>query len=139
VLADLLAQVAVPHRAPQSHFELVLLRALRAAGLPDPEIQYRVDLPGDRSAYLDFAYPEHLLAIEADSFRHHSTLSGWSRDRTRNNALVVTGWRVLPVTYDDLVGSPESVVLQIRNALAAFGEAGSRRAGGLEALGGRAA
>ncbi|MGH2703623.1 MAG: endonuclease domain-containing protein [Actinomycetota bacterium] len=117
VLSDLLDAIDLPPRAPQSRFELLLLRTLRAAGLPEPAIQHRIRLHSGRTAYLDFAYPAAGLAIEADSFRHHATLNGWSKDRTRNNALVTMGWRVLPVTYDDLVERPGLVVAQIAEAI----------------------
>jgi very-short-patch-repair endonuclease len=66
----------------------------------------------------DFAYPDALLALEADSYRHHSSLSDWSRDRARNNELVALGWRILPVTFDDLRARPRMIAEQVRSSLA---------------------
>jgi len=59
--------------------------------------------------FLDGAYTEVLLGIEADSYRHHSSRTDWSRDRVRNRALTAVGWRILPVTWDDLVDDPTGV------------------------------
>jgi len=117
VLAGLLAARPVSARPIQAGFESRLLRALTAAGLPLPSPQYGVALPSGRMASVDFAYPEVLLAIEADSYVHHSTLTGWSRDRARNNGLVALGWAVLPITWDLLTKDPAGVVDQVRGAL----------------------
>lgn len=83
-----------------------------------PICQHEVRLQTGQRAYVDFAYPEALLAIEADSYRHHSSLAAWSRDRVRNNELVAMGWRVLPVTFRDLTSRPSAVADQIARALA---------------------
>lgn len=122
-LARLLAARTVGSTMPESLFEWRLMRVLRAYGLPRPIAQYSVSLADGRMARLDFAYPESLLAVEADSYRHHSSLTSWSSDRVRNNELLALGWRVLPVTYQDLVTSPDVVADQVRRCLktATFG------------------
>jgi len=76
-----------------------------------------VQLPSGRMAYLDAAYVGPRLAIEADSYRHHSSRTDWSRDRTRHNELVAMGWRVLPVTYHDLEENPAGVAHQVGRCL----------------------
>jgi very-short-patch-repair endonuclease len=106
-------------RVAQSEFERKLFRTLRQQGLPAPDRQYPVELPSGRRAYLDFAYPAALLAIEADSYRHHSSLSDWSRDHTRNNELISMGWRVLPVTFHDLLHEPRLLAARVALALSA--------------------
>lgn len=103
ILAGLLAQRADGRPLTTSEFERRLLRAILAAGLPAPVSQFEVRLPTGRRAFLDFAYPEALLGMEADSYRHHSSRTDWARDRTRNRALTAIGWRILPVTWEDLV------------------------------------
>lgn len=68
-------------------------------------------------ARLDFAYPEILLAIEADGFRHHGDKAGWNRDLARRNALTALGWRVIHVTWDDLRERPREIVRHLREAI----------------------
>ena len=102
----------------ESSFEWRLLRALGESGLPPPTPQHGVRLPNGRVARVDFAYPEARLAVEADSYRFHSSRSSWARDRARNNQLVALGWRVLPVTFDDLRDDPRGVAEQVARCLA---------------------
>lgn len=106
-------------RRGQTAFERRLFQLLRQAGLPLPVPQYEVTKPDGHPAYLDFAYPDHWLAIEADSFRHHSGRADWARDRIRNRALTAMGWRILPATWEDL--SPSTPLLgQIAQGLQAL-------------------
>jgi len=118
-LARLLSARSRDVRQPQSDFECGLRDALTGAGLPAPEPQYPVRLPQGRMAYLDFAYPEARLALEADSYVHHSSLTDWSLDHTRNSELVALGWRVLPVTYRELELHPAATADRVGRALAA--------------------
>ncbi|HMC08226.1 MAG TPA: type IV toxin-antitoxin system AbiEi family antitoxin domain-containing protein, partial [Actinomycetota bacterium] len=108
-LLALLDERSGTSRPARSPFERLLWKALCDHGLPVPEREFPVRLPEGRMAYLDLAYPQALLAIEADSYLHHSTLTDWSRDRLRNNELLTLGWRVLPVTFVDLRRSPATV------------------------------
>jgi very-short-patch-repair endonuclease len=79
--------------------------------------QFRVRLPSGRVARFDFAYPNARLAIEADSYRYHSSLLDWSRDRVRHNELIALGWRVLPVTFSELRTDPIGVAHQVARCL----------------------
>jgi hypothetical protein len=53
VVAELLASFVAPVRKTDSTPELVLLQLVRAAGLPEPVPQHRVDLSPTRWARLD--------------------------------------------------------------------------------------
>ena len=116
-LAGLLSQRTGARPRTQSEFERRLLAALHDAGLPAPLTQYEVALPEGRRAFLDFAYPEWKLGIEADSYRHHSSRIDWGRDRTRNRLLTALGWRILPVIWDDLVPHPAALMALIARSL----------------------
>jgi very-short-patch-repair endonuclease len=89
-------------RPMESTFERRLFAPLREAGLSLPVPQHPVQLPSGHTRYIDLAYPEARLAIEADSYEHHSSRADWARDHTRNSWLVALGWRLLPITWDDL-------------------------------------
>jgi very-short-patch-repair endonuclease len=94
-----------------------LAKVLAKAGLPLPVREFPIRLADGREKYIDLAYPEALLAVEADSYRWHSSLKDWSEDRARNNELIALGWRVLPVTYHDLRTNPGRVADQVRRCL----------------------
>jgi very-short-patch-repair endonuclease len=66
---------------------------------------------------IDFAFVDFKLGIEADSYRHHSSLTDWSRDHERNQQLVALGWLILPITYDQMVNDPSGVADLIRRTL----------------------
>jgi very-short-patch-repair endonuclease len=115
-LFDLLADRADGRPRTTSEFERRLLATLRRAGVPLPRTQFEVALPGGRVVVLDYAYPDELVALEADSYRHHSSRTDWGRDRVRNRLLTAIGWRILPVTWDDLA-DPDPMLDAVRRGL----------------------
>lgn len=121
VMDRLLAQR--PHRGRPfgSEFESLLYGGLRDAGVPSPESQYPVAMPDGTVVYLDFAYPERKLALEADSYLWHASLKAWQKDRARNNELIALGWSILPVTWYHVRCRMPYVVHLVRRALASRG------------------
>ena len=74
---------------------------------------------GDRSVYLDLAWPDCLiLAIECDSLAYHFGRQRLQWDDSCQNRLVLLGWTVLRFTWRDLVDHPGLVIAQVRAALA---------------------
>jgi very-short-patch-repair endonuclease len=116
VLRELLEERPASARPMGSEFEACLFRALREAGLPLPMAQYRVLMLDGSEVFLDFAYPDVLLAIEADSYLWHASLADWQRDRARNNELIALGWSILPITWDLVTRRPVEAVRQVRGA-----------------------
>lgn len=105
-------------RVPESIPERRLLRALRRRGLPDPVLQFDI-LDGKQFvARVDAAYPNRRLAIEYDSYEHHSGRRQHERDLARRNRLHALGWHVLHATAADL-RNPTALVEAIRVSLAA--------------------
>jgi very-short-patch-repair endonuclease len=116
VLRQLLDERPATARPMGSEFEAGLYRILREAGLPLPVAQYRVLMPDGSEIFVDFAYPDLLLILEADSYLWHVSVEAWWRDRARNNELVVLGWSILPITWDMVVATPAEVARQVRAA-----------------------
>jgi hypothetical protein len=124
VLRELLDERPATARPMGSEFEACLFRCLRDAGLPLPVAQYRVLMLDGSEVFLNFAYPDVLLAIEADSYLWHASLADWRRDRARNNELIALGWSILslgwsilPLTYDLVVHTPAAAARQVGRAL----------------------
>ncbi len=103
---------------PQSVFETRLLRLLRRTRLPEPVCQHEVRAGGRLIAIVDFAWPDLRVVVEADGYRWHSGRIRWERDRERRNALTLLGWRIVHVTWSDLIHRPQHVVGSIGAALA---------------------
>lgn len=117
-LRRLVGDSLVPRRVTETQLEARLLTLISDAGLPLPLAQYVVRQGRHVLARLDFAYPAEKLGIEADGFRFHSGPEDFQRDRERSNVLTLMGWRILRVTWDDLVNRPGKVIEQIRTSLA---------------------
>jgi very-short-patch-repair endonuclease len=101
-------------RPSGSVLETRLRRVIRRGGLPNPVGQFAV--LGGRY-FIDFAYPGHLVGIEAEGYDPHGVRERWSDDRERRNVLTNLGWRILHFTWDQIVDEPERVVRTIRDAL----------------------
>lgn len=55
--------------------------------------------------------------LECDGHRWHDPEDARDRDRRRDNEVVRLGWRVLRVTWDEVVRDPEYVVQLVRDSL----------------------
>jgi len=95
-----------------SRWEVKLLRLIRRAGLPEPVRQFKV-WDGTKWRKIDLAYPELRIALEYDSYTWHSGRKAWERDHTRNADLIALGWRVLPITLDDVDLEPARTIDRI--------------------------
>jgi hypothetical protein len=67
---------------------------------------------------VDFLFPRGLV-VEADGRRHHSGPLAFERDRERDAALLVAGFRVLRLTHRRITREPAEVARLVRAALAA--------------------
>jgi hypothetical protein len=90
---------------------------LHRSALPAPVAQYSVRADGRFLARVDFAWPEHRLAVEYEG-AWHGERQQVGRDRQRLNRLTAAGWRVVFVTAADL-RDPERLIARIAAALAA--------------------
>ena len=83
--------------AAESVLEVKVARLLRATTFPAPVRQHPIAVFG-RRCRLDFAWPRARVALECDGRAFHD----FQRDRTRWRHLGAAGWRVLPVTWNDV-------------------------------------
>ena len=91
---------------------------LHLAGLPAPETQLGIRGPAGWIGRVDFGWPEQRLVVETDGFAFHADRASYRVDRRRGNALVLAGWRVLRFSWEDVVHAPDTVVADVRAALA---------------------
>jgi very-short-patch-repair endonuclease len=100
-LADGLAE------SPQ---ETRLRLLIRRTALPSPVAQFTVRHDGRFVARVDFAWPEHKLALEYDGL-WHAEEGQFAKDRRRLNKLRSAGWQVIHVTAADLHDSQRLLAL----------------------------
>jgi very-short-patch-repair endonuclease len=91
-------------------------------GLPAYRYQHEVRM-GPKTYYIDFAYPEVLLAIEVDGYQQRAAKEFLAYDNYRANQLVLAGWTILRFTWDRVLGDPAGVAAEILLKLGQLGYA----------------
>jgi very-short-patch-repair endonuclease len=112
-LEAVLADRIPGYHGTKSDLEQDVFDAIVNGGLPAPVRQYKVVVKG-HPYYIDMAYPEQMIAIEADGFDFHAPRSIFDSDRARQNDLVNLHWLVLRFTSKF---SEERIVADVRQAL----------------------
>jgi len=124
------ADVEVQHRDDGRHVDplsgSVVESAARVelwlAGLAPPVLQYEVRTEHGRLvARVDLAWPQQRLLVEVDGFAFHSDRLAYRRDREKMDDLERLGWRVLRVTWEDVVLCPHAFVELVAACLASAG------------------
>ena len=87
------------------------------AGLPSPELEFRVAGPDGFRADLDLAYPDHRVGIELDSVTWHLNRTSFEADPRRRNKLQNLGWSILNFTWADYAERSHELVATVRTAL----------------------
>ena len=105
-----------------SDLEELLLAICRTAGLPTPEVNVWVPVPGEQFK-VDFLWRRKRLVVETDGRDVHTTRRAFERDRERDQRLMLAGWRVVRFTWRQLTREPERVAATLRALLAQAGAA----------------
>lgn len=103
-------------------FESVLRSLAIEAGL-----QVRPQVPLYAHRFLgrpDLVDADRRLILEADSFRWHGTRGALVRDSRRYNEFVLSGWRVLRFSWEDVMLRPHLVLETLECAAQKWTEAG---------------
>jgi len=99
----------------ESDLEDLARSVIKSAERPMPETQYPLfKMNGDFVGRYDFAYPERMKIIEADSHGWHMDPASFERDRVKQNEAQALGWTVYRITWRQLIDDPESVRVIVR-------------------------
>jgi very-short-patch-repair endonuclease len=109
---DLLARSEEP-TITRSEAEERLLALTKEAGLPAPEVNAYV-----ATHLVDFLWTDRRLVVEVDGYRFHSSRRAFERDRRRDADLNAAGFRVIRITWRQLVEEPLGVIARLAQALA---------------------
>lgn len=113
----LLAELDGDYVAPATELERRARRLFAERGIVMPRFEVHV---GDDEAWIgrvDCLWEEAKVIVELDGHKHHGGLVARSADRRRDNQLMAAGWRVLRLTWVDLVERPDEAVAWINEAL----------------------
>lgn len=87
----------------ESPLESLVRLALHDSGFPAPTLQAEIAVPGRRRPYrVDFLWPQQRLILEADGRGKYTNDELW-REKQRENALRMLGYRVERVVWGDIV------------------------------------
>ncbi len=102
-----------------SNLEAIFLTRLKqlAPELPEPKAQYY--FMEEKNWRLDFVFVYEKIGIEIDGGEHmltggHTFGLGFTRDRVKQNAAVLRGWRILRFTGSHITGDPNYVIRTIK-------------------------
>jgi very-short-patch-repair endonuclease len=96
----------------RSEAERRLLELIRAARLPEPEVNARI-----HGLEVDFLWRERNLVVEVDGYAFHSSRAAFERDRRRDAELATAGISVVRVTWRQITGEREAVAAMLARAL----------------------
>jgi very-short-patch-repair endonuclease len=68
-------------------------------------------------AVVDFLWPDHALVVETDGWQTHGTRAAFERDRSRDQRLMLAGYRVVRFTWRQVFDRPAEVVLVLSGLL----------------------
>lgn len=84
---------------------------------PDRVVREFRPIPGRRFR-IDFAFPDALVGIEFDGYRHHGfSQKGFREGLIRQNLLVLHGWRLLRYSLTDVRDRLEAVLAEVQAAV----------------------
>jgi very-short-patch-repair endonuclease len=126
VLRGLLLQHDPLAGVPESPMETRMKQLLRRHGLPAPAFQYVIRHRGEFVARVDAAYPDLRIAIEYDSYEHHTGKQAIVRDNDRRNRLRNIEWDLVTFTAVDIASDGGEAMKALKKARSdAFGVAGA--------------
>jgi len=77
-----------------------------------------VFLEGERDTHeVDAFWPEHRLVVQLDGFAYHRTRMDRERDSATNADLELAGYRVIRLTWNDVVVHRERTLRRLRRCL----------------------
>lgn len=120
------AAVAFVRERVDSPMETRLRMLIVLAGLPEPDINPVMDLPGGRRRY-DLCWRKARLVVEYDGRHHIERQEQWESDLDRREAIEDDDWRLVIITSRGIYRSPDETLAKIQRLLIQRGQAGVPR------------
>jgi hypothetical protein len=105
---------------PRQRGERLFAQIVAEYGLPTPEREVEFLLSDGRTVFVDWVF-SRVVGVEIDSYTHHSSLTDWSADHSRNNLLRAKGLTLLNITYPMLKYDRAGVAATVDEALVSRG------------------
>jgi very-short-patch-repair endonuclease len=92
----------------RSHLEELFIALCDRHRLPRPEVNVRIE-----GYECDFVWRGQRLIVETDGGAAHGTTRAMKRDPVRDADLMIAGWRVWRLSYEQLLRDPDTVAEQL--------------------------
>jgi very-short-patch-repair endonuclease len=112
VLQTILGGEAASHGIARNDFEERFARFVEAHRLPRPRFNADLVICG-RHFVADCLWAEKRLIVELDGRATHGTRRAFEADRERDRVLATEGWRVIRVTWRQLLGDETALVADL--------------------------
>jgi very-short-patch-repair endonuclease len=109
VLSSVLAVHAAGSTRTRSEMEEMFLAMCDQHQLPRPEVNVHIE-----GYECDFVWRQQRLIVETDGGAAHGARRAKRRDPVRDGDLMIAGWRVWRLTYEQLLRAPETVAEQLQ-------------------------
>lgn len=100
----------------QNDFEELFVAVVDEYDLPRPRFNADISVEG-RFYCADCVWSKERLILELDGRAVHGTRKAFEDDRERDRLLLVSGWRVMHVTWRQLRGEPRAIAADVQRAL----------------------
>jgi very-short-patch-repair endonuclease len=110
-LRRVLAEIAGPEFT-RSEFERKFLAFCRRRGIPMPEANQKI-----AGLEVDMIWRRYRVAVELQSRKWHSAREAIERDSEKAAALMVAGWKFIPITSRRFVCDPDGIERDLRSLL----------------------
>lgn len=117
ILRGLLGEGAEDAGVTRNDFEEIFASLIEAHGLPSARFNADVSVAG-RFYSVDCLWRQPRLIVELDGRAAHGTRRAFESDRERDRLLMADGWRVMRVTWRQLLTQGDRVIADVRRALA---------------------
>jgi very-short-patch-repair endonuclease len=92
----------------EKKLELIVARIIDSAHVPKPTRQHPLVCADGRQVFLDNAWADRKIAIEADGRRWHGNKVQAAKTRARARSIVATGWHLYTYGWSEATETPDA-------------------------------
>jgi very-short-patch-repair endonuclease len=117
ILRSILQEHEIGATVTESELEERFLALCAQARIARPRVNAWIALD-EGAVKADFLWPEQRLVLETDGRRVHGSRRAFEQDRRRDQRLLLAGYRVVRLTWRQLVDNPDQIATLITALLA---------------------
>jgi predicted transcriptional regulator of viral defense system len=117
LLCAVLEQHRIGSTLTRNKLEEAFLAIARSVGFPPDAVNEWIAFPDGGGAEADFVYRAQRLLVETDGRDPHTVRKAFTSDRIRDQRLMLLGWRVVRLPWQQVMFEPGDVARTLRGLL----------------------